>query len=645
MKTKSPVFDLSMFYSFILPVLVFVFGLQLIRGFVASVTWYLMFTVGVGSLDLIPYAFGTFFLGFLAAPLRRLAGNRGSLWITAGGVAVLRLVEQISRDPGLDLWLTMAGIGLFLNFISLFINWTRDSDPDASKRWTYGLILGFGLDAALSGVFGLRELSTVPGIIPLVIIALLAVGVIWAIFKEPQPSTGSTDGSKGKFSAGLMAVGMLLVLQLIYFQSSGWVEEVSKISFPLGFILVMAGYLAAASGLELGYARPRSLNPILAAIAGSALTIATFSVFPLAGFTLIALLLSQFYLGWGLAGIGLNSEKKSSTRFWITTLAVNGGMVLFLTLVFTYYLGLDFALPFPREIIPAIAAGILVILITISSFQKRTRPDQARDYSGLLTAGAIVLIPVACWIVWSPGPKPVEGDGFPVKVMTYNIHSGYHMDGYQDLEGIARVIEESGADIIGMQEVSRGRLIDNSADMPSWLSRRLKMPYIFKAAEEKTWGNAILSSYPIIDSGTVQLPREGAPIGRGLIWAKIDIGADEPLLVIVTHLHQVEADTHIRAAQIPVILDFWDHQEQTVIMGDFNAEPSAGEIGLIYDSGLLDAWLEAGQGQGYTFDANDPYQRIDYIWVSPDLGVIEIKVVQTLASDHIPVLTTISYGK
>jgi len=116
-------------------------------------------------------------------------------------------------------------------------------------------------------------------------------------------------------------------------------------------------------------------------------------------------------------------------------------------------------------------------------------------------------------------------------------------------------------------------------------------------------------------------------------------------LVIVTHLHQVEADTHIRAAQIPVILDFWDHQEQTVIMGDFNAEPSAGEIGLIYDSGLLDAWLEAGQGQGYTFDANDPYQRIDYIWVSPDLGVIEIKVVQTLASDHIPVLTTISYGK
>ena len=133
MKTKSPVFDLSTLHSFFLPVLVFVLGLQLIRGFVASLTWYLMFTVDVGSLDLIPYAFGTFFLGFLAAPLRRLAGNRGSLWITAGGVAVMRLVEQIVQDPGLDLWLTMAGIGFFLNFISLFINWTRDSGPGASR--------------------------------------------------------------------------------------------------------------------------------------------------------------------------------------------------------------------------------------------------------------------------------------------------------------------------------------------------------------------------------------------------------------------------------------------------------------------------------------------------------------------------------
>ncbi len=64
---------------------------------------------------------------------------------------------------------------------------------------------------------------------------------------------------------------------------------------------------------------------------------------------------------------------------------------------------------------------------------------------------------------------PSQPEGLPVKVMTYNIHSGYNVDGGQDFEAIARVIEDSGADIIGLQEVSRGRLMDGAVDMTTWL--------------------------------------------------------------------------------------------------------------------------------------------------------------------------------
>ena len=40
-----------------------------------------------------------------------------------------------------------------------------------------------------------------------------------------------------------------------------------------------------------------------------------------------------------------------------------------------------------------------------------------------------------------------------MKVLTYNIHHGAGIDGVLDLERIAQVIEQSGADVIGLQEV------------------------------------------------------------------------------------------------------------------------------------------------------------------------------------------------
>ena len=75
--------------------------------------------------------------------------------------------------------------------------------------------------------------------------------------------------------------------------------------------------------------------------------------------------------------------------------------------------------------------------------------------------------------------------------MTYNLHSAYNSQGRQDLEAIAQVIEESGADVVALQEVSRGWLIDGSTDMAGWLSRRLGMPILFRGTTDPVWGNAI----------------------------------------------------------------------------------------------------------------------------------------------------------
>jgi endonuclease/exonuclease/phosphatase family metal-dependent hydrolase len=69
--------------------------------------------------------------------------------------------------------------------------------------------------------------------------------------------------------------------------------------------------------------------------------------------------------------------------------------------------------------------------------------------------------------------------GCPVRVLSYNVHLGYGDDtGWMDLEGLAREIEATGAEVVGLQEVARGWYASGSADVLAWLVRRLRIPYV-----------------------------------------------------------------------------------------------------------------------------------------------------------------------
>jgi len=43
----------------------------------------------------------------------------------------------------------------------------------------------------------------------------------------------------------------------------------------------------------------------------------------------------------------------------------------------------------------------------------------------------------------------------------------------------------------------------------------------------------------------------------------------------------------------------------------------------------------------YTNSVDDPYRQIDYIWVTPDVPFSNPMVIQTMVSDHFPVVVTI----
>ena len=74
----------------------------------------------------------------------------------------------------------------------------------------------------------------------------------------------------------------------------------------------------------------------------------------------------------------------------------------------------------------------------------------------------------------------------------------------------------------------------------------------------------------------------------------------------------------------------------TLLFGDMNAPPSAPELQPLFTR-LRDAW-PSDSGTGFTYPANEPIRRIDYVLISPHYRLASAMVVPSVASDHRPVI-------
>lgn len=230
--------------------------------------------------------------------------------------------------------------------------------------------------------------------------------------------------------------------------------------------------------------------------------------------------------------------------------------------------------------------------------------------------------------------------------MTYNIHHGADAGENLDLERIGGEIRRQDAEVVGLQEVDRhwsGR--SDFEDQARELAAELDMHYVFGAnldldpAEpgqpSRQYGTAILSEHPILESENTPLPRPEGGEQRGLLEALVNVRG-VPVRVYNTHLQHNSAVE--RSAQVAAITErVGEFEEPSLLTGDLNARPEAPELQPLF-SRFDDAWAEGGEGPGYTISSAEPYARIDYALVSPDISVTQARVPQTLASDHLPVV-------
>lgn len=231
-----------------------------------------------------------------------------------------------------------------------------------------------------------------------------------------------------------------------------------------------------------------------------------------------------------------------------------------------------------------------------------------------------------------------------IRVMTYNIHVGVGMDKKLDLQRIADVINAERPDFVGLQEVDRGVERTQRKDEIVELAQLTRMEYAFAPNldyQGGKYGVAILSRFPIrsSDHRMYQNKRETERRGMIRIEAKID---GKIVNFVTTHLDYQFQDGRLFEAE--QMLEFLrDIKGTLIVVGDFNDEP----IGLTYKLMLNqfdDAWLSSRQAtNGFSYPADKPVKRIDYVFLrrSDRLKVKKAWVIETLASDHIPVVSDI----
>lgn len=251
---------------------------------------------------------------------------------------------------------------------------------------------------------------------------------------------------------------------------------------------------------------------------------------------------------------------------------------------------------------------------------------------------ALFVLALSGIVLSRPSPAPAHAK---LRVMTYNIHVGVGMDKKLDLQRVADVIKQEHPDLIGLQEVDRGVKRTQGVDEIAELARLTKMEYAFAHNldyQGGQYGVAILSRFPILKVDHRKYENKREAERRGMIRIEVNVN-NRTLSFVTTHLDYQYEDG--RTFETEQLLDFLkDQKGPLIVVGDFNEEPSGGAYRLM-TARFQDGWVESkAKEAGLSYPADKPIKRIDYIFHFAKDGV-RVKrawVVNTLASDHIPVV-------
>lgn len=247
------------------------------------------------------------------------------------------------------------------------------------------------------------------------------------------------------------------------------------------------------------------------------------------------------------------------------------------------------------------------------------------------------------------------GDADPgLRVLVYNVHAGRDAGGEDNLERVASVVREEGADLVLLQEVDRGTRRSGGADQLAVLERRTGLHGSFGrtlAYQGGDYGLAVLSRWPAVRDTLIRLPVEPQPARaggsrepRGVLRVRIEAPGGA-LEVLNTHLDASPDDRH-RRQEVETVLrvaeELREGGARVLLGGDLNDEPGSPTVGRLTGAGWVDGWRACGEGGGRTYPADEPSKRIDYLFLEPGGTCAAARVLDAGASDHRPLLVVVT---
>ena len=231
------------------------------------------------------------------------------------------------------------------------------------------------------------------------------------------------------------------------------------------------------------------------------------------------------------------------------------------------------------------------------------------------------------------------------KVMTYNIQScnDFLEKRLGSQEKLAEYLRQQNADVVVLNEVRDIPANPLTDDQAGTIARALGWNYHFAKAIDLPggiYGNAILSRHPIHNFSVTPIPlRELKPgedphrwrEARCVLRAEVEINGNT-LVVFGSHFGLSAGEQEYAVEITSALLDA--EEKPHVFMGDLNMEPNDPILAPIFARMKDTAVVMKEQKLSQVSD--NPTVKIDYVFASEGIRVIDADIPESLISDHRP---------
>lgn len=230
-----------------------------------------------------------------------------------------------------------------------------------------------------------------------------------------------------------------------------------------------------------------------------------------------------------------------------------------------------------------------------------------------------------------------------MKIMSFNTqHCLNYIERKIDFEIMAKAILDCDADIVGLNEMrGAGQDPEYTAQVEK-LAELTGMKYFYFAnaidiPKKGQYGNAILSKIPIVNVECIPIPNpeskafSGYYEDRCILCAELEGG----LTVLITHfgLNPDEQENAVKTVVETLA------EDRCILMGDFNVTPNNSVLDPIRTK--MKDTADLFDMPKLSFPSDNPTKKIDYIFVSRDIKVVNADIPPIVASDHRPHVATV----